>query len=305
MMPRCLSHTLCRPFPSARPSSVAKRPLDQSTCVGRWNGGRLLFTTAFTFAALLPLHADAHDFWIDARPGTVSEGGTVIVDLKVGVMLKGESYPFLSDNFATFTGTVRGETQTVTGLEGDIPAASIANLERGLHVLAVQTVPFRATYDEWEPFERYTREEGLVGIADMHRARGLPETGFAERYIRYAKALVQVGPASDEDVDVRTGMQFELFAEANPYDGIREVLNVTLLWRGMPAPGHQISVYHQNGDVKRKNVVTDESGRALVRLSGEGSYLLNSVHIEPYEAPPVVWQSHWASLSFSIDAMRQ
>ena len=84
-------------------------------------------------------------------------------------------------------------------------------------MIAHHTIDFRVTYADWAVFRRYLADEGLDAFADLHRARGLPETGFAERYTRYAKALVQAGPADPADRDVRVGLPLELVAQANPY----------------------------------------------------------------------------------------
>jgi uncharacterized GH25 family protein len=243
---------------------------------------------------------DAHEFWIATEVDRAADSATIKADLKVGQMFKGESYPYLSERFVTFTDTIRGETHVLSGQEGDIPAISLKTQANGLHVIAHQTVAFRVTYDDWAKFERYLTDEGLDGIAETHRARGLPETGFAERYIRCAKALVQIGPVGADDQDVRTGMPLELVAQDNPFASDTEAIEVQLFWRGMPAANRQVSIFHDAGAVARTTTITDADGRALIPLATPGKYMLSAVFLEPYDSPPVVWQSHWASLSFDL-----
>ena len=154
--------------------------------------GRISAAAALIALALASAPAAAHEFWIALRDGTVAPGAVIVADLKVGQKLRGEPYPYLTSRFRSFTVTLGGTTTGVAGNEGDIPALSLIAERSGLHVIAQNTIAFRVTYDDWAVFRRYLADEGLDSFADLHRARGLPESGFAERYTRYVKALVQV-----------------------------------------------------------------------------------------------------------------
>ncbi len=264
--------------------------------------GRISAAAALIALALASAPAAAHEFWIALRDGTVAPGAVIVADLKVGQKLRGEPYPYLTSRFRSFTVTLGGTTTGVAGNEGDIPALSLIAERSGLHVIAQNTIAFRVTYDDWAVFRRYLADEGLDSFADLHRARGLPESGFAERYTRYVKALVQVGPVDPADRDVRIGMPLELVAEVNPYAPEVEVLPVILTWRGAPVAGRQINIFRDDGAVTRTTATTDEAGRALIPLTGDGEYLLNAVVLRPVDddTTPVVWASHWATLSFRL-----
>ncbi|HSF96574.1 MAG TPA: DUF4198 domain-containing protein [Thermohalobaculum sp.] len=252
---------------------------------------------ALTLLALLP--AQAHEFWIAPQRWEVAPGSPIKADLMVGQMLRGEPYPYLSNRFTRFAVTADGETTTVAGSEGDMPALSTIAARPGLNIVAHQTVAFRVTYDDWAVFRKYLADEGLDGFAARHRARGLPETGFAERYTRYAKALVQSGPARPEDRDTPLGLAFELVAGANPYCPGLDRLPVTLLLHGEPVAGHQITVFKDdNGAVTRSTLRTDQAGTAAIPLAPGGVYLVNAVRLEPAGSLPVAWQSQWASMTF-------
>ena len=212
--------------------------------------------------------AHAHEFWISPERGVLDPGEVLTADLKVGQRLKGESYPYLSDRFQVFTRTVGGETWNVAGLDGDLPALSLPAEEPGLTVIAHQTIAFRVTYDDWALFKGYLTDEGLESFAEDHRRRGLPESGFAERYVRTAKALVQVGPVRPEDSDRQIGMRLELFADANPYSAGLDSFPVRLLWRGAPLADRLITIFHNDGisdEVSRRTVITDQEGACLDR----------------------------------------
>jgi hypothetical protein len=242
----------------------------------------------------------AHEFWIAPRDGTVAAGAEIVAELKVGTMLRGEPYPYLSNRFRSFTVTVREWTAAVDGDEGDMPALAYATGQSGLHVIAQHTIDFRVTYEDWAVFRRYLAEEGLDRFADLHRARDLPDSGFSERYTRHAKALVQVGPVDPTDRDVRIGLPLELVAEANPYAAGVGILPVVLTWQGAPVANRLINVFRDDGTVTRTTVTTDETGRAMIPLAGNGEYLLNAVRLQAVEDAPVAWASHWATLSFKL-----
>lgn len=243
----------------------------------------------------------AHEFWISPEAGKVMPGDTVKADLKVGLMLKGEPYPYLSNRFRSFNVTVNQKRQAVQGTQGDLPALANVTAQAGLNVITHQTTAFRANHDDWKTFQRYLKEEGLSEFEPIHTERGLPKKGFAERYTRYAKALVQAGPVRANDKDLATGMAFELTARVNPYAAGVTQLPVMLTWQGKPVSGRQINVFHEtDGSVKRISVVTNAKGEAIVSIAGAGEYLLNAVHLTPADSPPVTWESHWAALSFKL-----
>jgi hypothetical protein len=140
-------------------------------------------------------------------------------------------------------------------------------------------------------------------VPAAHKARGLPDGGFAEEYIRCAKALVQVGEPSAAQEDVATGLPLELIASRNPYahGGLAE-LPVTLLWQGKPIADVQIRTFRDDGaTVTESTTRTDAAGGAVVPVQGGGKFLLNAVYMQV--APPdrnAAWESYWASLTFEI-----
>ncbi|UWQ55956.1 DUF4198 domain-containing protein [Leisingera caerulea] len=247
--------------------------------------------------------AHGHEFWIEPSMANIVPGGILAAELKVGRMLAGEAFPYLSDRFERFTVTAAGGTRPVSGTDGNLPAVSIRTQASDLHVLAHQTVPFRATYTDWDLFGQFLEEEDLPEIAAWHRARGLDASNFAERYIRYAKALVPVGKLEPDAQDQPLGMAFEIVAEDLPFSPETESFTVRLLRNGAPVAHRRVSLFHsdQSKPVERITFETDARGKVVLPLLGSGRYLISSVMIDPANAPPVVWQSHWASLTFLLD----
>ena len=259
----------------------------------------------FILAALLAhwsLPLKAHEFWVEPLSFQVEIDGEVALDLKVGEMLEGQSYPYLSHKFGRYQITDAAGVHNLIADEGDIPSVVYDATVPGLHVIAYHALPEPLTYDALQDFADFLNEEGLGYVMDRHLARGLPETGFTEAYSRHAKALIQVGPPVAGSADQPTGMAYELVALRNPYlPGDR--LPVQLLWQGTAVPDAQVAVFHRSGaTVTRTTYLTDAQGIADIPLSGDGTYLLSSVRME--ETPPdsgAAWHSIWASLTFAIE----
>lgn len=159
---------------------------------------------------------------------------------------------------------------------------------------------FRLTHDDWPAFLRYLDLEGLQDVEAEHRRRGLPETGFAERHTRHARALIQVGAPRPTDVDRPSGLPFELVAEGNPFLPGATTLTVRLTRDGAPVGDHQITLFHGADPAVRSSVRTDGQGRATIPLAGGGTCLLNAVVLDPVEDVPVAWESQWASLAWRL-----
>lgn len=244
--------------------------------------------------------AAAHEFWVAPQSHRVQPGTQIVASLRVGQMMRGTDLPYLSHNLRSFTVTTLNGTQEVTAMEGDIPALSYTAGDSGLHVIAYHSTATELTYDDWETFRKYLAYEGLDEIAQLHRARGLPDRGFKESYTRYAKALVQVGPVGKQDQDKALGAPLELVAEDNPYIPGLETMTVRLLRLGKPVAERQIAVFRYDGEVSRTIVSTDARGQAVIPIAGGGRFLLNATDLQPVEEGEVVWASYWASLTFGL-----
>lgn len=259
-------------------------------------------------SAALPL--SAHEYWIAPSRGHVDEATTLSAHTFVGQNLSGAALPFLDTTVKSMTHWSGDTASAINARLGDRPAIDAVTLATpGLHRIAVETHPAYIVFDTFPEFEEYLADEGLAAFADSHRQRGLPDTEIAEAYIRNARSLIQVGPVEAGHTDAPTGMPFEIVAAGNPYAPGITSLGVHLLWNRDAAGDMQINLFHlPDGDTapdetRKSNVRTDAEGYAEIPIDGPGRYLLNAVRMEPADGPgSVVWQSHWASLTFRIAA---
>lgn len=103
-------------------------------------------------------------------------------------------------------------------------------------------------------------------------------------------------------------MPIEIIVKGTPFTTGLSTVVVRLEWQGAATPDAQIALFHlPNGGAAPRDTVrtvaqTDHNGEAEFPLMGAGQYLLNAVRTDPVKGPgSVVWQSHWASLSFVIE----
>lgn len=270
---------------------------------------RLLAVMTLVGGVGLPQAGLAHEYWIAAQKFQVEPGEAVVADLLVGSMMSGEAYPWLKRSAKEAKlWAPDGSAVNITGREGDLPALNVTPLQAGLNRISFHTPPSYVVFEEFDAFQSYLATEGLTGVAEAHRARGLPEEDFIEEFTRNARALVQVGPVIAGQGDAPTGMPFELVAEGNPYAPDLAEIAVRLTWNGVPATGVQVALFLTPAGVtppdgvERTLFTTDAGGRVTVPLNRAGRYMLAAVHIEPLDAgTAAVWQSHWANLTFALD----
>ena len=254
---------------------------------------------------LLAAHpAAAHEFWISPQDYTVQPGEQLVADLRVGQDFKGSAYSYLPRKFLRFDLVDGSGTTAVKGRLGDRPALMMQATGGGLVTIVHQTTDSFLTYSEAEKFVDFVTNKDFDGVLEQHAARGLPETGFRERYSRYAKSLIAVGAGQGADRPV--GMETEMVALANPYtDELGGLFPLQVLYQGVPRANVQVDVFERapDGTVVSSKLRTDAEGRFSVPVRAGHEYLVDSVVMRPLE--PLadidpVWESLWASMTFRM-----
>ena len=206
-----------------------------------------------------------------------------------------------SDRFEIIQGTT---VAPYVARMGDLPAITTGPAADGLMVVLNQTAPSTITYPNWAKFQRFADHKDFPGIRAVHLARGLPEDGFTETYVRYVKSLIGVG--SGVGADRVTGLETEFVALANPYtDDLTGGFPVQLLYQDKPRPDAQVEIFERGPDgfTSITTIRSDANGRALVPVKPGHSYLLDAVVLRPApEGGRPVWETLWAALSFAVPA---
>jgi hypothetical protein len=257
--------------------------------------------------------ATAHEFWIEPSTFQPQIGDTITADLVIGTDFLGASAIYVPDQIERFAviaakdDAVKDDAEMpITGRYGDRPAGTFTVNMPGVHIILHQTAPLYLTYASADKFTAFVTEKGYPEAVAQHRRRGLLPDKITERYQRFAKSLITVGPAA-RNGDKALGLRYEVLAETNPYrHPAPATMTVRVLAAGMPVAGTQVTVFtrHNPRRVDRKNYITNGAGRIEFAVQAGRDYLVDAVRLLPIDdaAEPrgAVWESLWASLVFHV-----
>ncbi len=243
----------------------------------------------------------AHEAWLQPAEYFVSFDDQVKIDAMSGENFAGYRLAYNPVRFSRLEIGHEGVTKEFSGRLGDLPAVQFKPETEGLHIVVYQTTGSNITYQSREQFETFAKKEGVEWILKAHQERKLAPAGFKEAFYRYCKTLVGVGHSAGADQYMN--MPYELIALKNPASAQLDQLPLQLRWRGKGEPGF-LSVYQRvrGGEVNLETFLIDKAGRVTIPLNPASEYLLNVVKmqaIELVDEGQPVWESHWASLTFS------
>lgn len=248
--------------------------------------------------AFLALPLVAHDFWIQPSTHRVRPGELVKVRLMVGEGGRGEGLKRNPDRFLRFAAFTGAGEVPLAGLDGADPAGFLRPSVEGSYTLIYTGKPSRVELPAAK-FESYLREEGLDQIAAARRAAGQSGMPGRERFIRSAKALLQVGEGRG-DWDRSCGLPLEFLPEADPL-ALKpgDAFPLRLLLGGKALADQLVVAIAEDGVSWRTR--TDAAGRCRITLPRGGRWILKAVHMAPVTDDPTVdWESLWASLTFRM-----
>jgi hypothetical protein len=269
-----------------------------------------MFLSRLVLVASLALPTSSalgHEFWIEPTQYQIDNGGTLEADFKNGQEFKGNSLSFFDRNSARFDITAGEQTFKLTPRLGDKPALKLpAPLKDTLAVVAHETTASRLTYSKWEKFLKFVKHKDFKDAVDVHNTAGWSQTKFRESYTRHAKALIAVGDGTGADLEL--GLKTEFVALTNPYGPkFNNLMKVSVLFEGAPRPDAQVEVFDRAPDdsVEITLYRTDADGHATIPVNSGHEYLFDAVVIRPSDTPSseegaLVWQTHWAALTFAV-----
>ena len=247
----------------------------------------------------------AHDMWIEPRAFLSDVDAVVGVQLRIGDR-PAEAKTVVRDpqRILRFVAIDSQGEAPLIGRAGMDPAGFLRPQHAGLRVLGYHSEP---SFIELEArkFESYLAEEGLEKISTLRAKRGEQNKNGKESYTRCLKALLAVGPPTEQDTDHVLGFPLEFVADANPYQKTAQTpLPIRLLFEGQPLEGALVEAKSLNSTEAVLTARTDADGYVSFRFPSSGAWMLNAVHM--VEAKPhqdnaqADWESFWASLSFAL-----
>lgn len=345
---------------SGKPTSFAMNHIARRIGMGRGPLGGVL-----VLAAALAGSATAHDFWLfpsNFRPITNTAVG---VDIMIG---HGEAVEVRARDPRRIVRFVcrapSGEVRDVSGLDGARPAGLLRPREPGAHVVGYESA-FAVSELPAARFEAYLKEEGLERVIEERAARGASANVEAERYMRCAKCIIEVGaaegavgggapqapqapntpntpkapqaspggaghsvPTASPDpqaagappargaatgspATTATGpegavlnLKLELVPKAMPTVPSPErpsVLSLQLLHEGRPLEGVRVALKAPTSGETAATGRSGPNGMVDLTVPRSGPWLVTAVHmVRAPEGSGAIWESMWASLTFSV-----
>ncbi|HTV00996.1 MAG TPA: DUF4198 domain-containing protein, partial [Luteitalea sp.] len=181
---------------------------------------------------------------------------------------------------------------------------TVAGQPRGTYVIGAALHPRLLSLPAAE-FNAYLAEEGLDRVLARRRQQGRLQEDSQERYVKFVKALVQVGDTPTDVHAALLGYRAELVPLDNPYRlKAGDVLRLRCLIDGAPAPaGHVLFAGGRTPDGRRfrpQRVVTDDKGDVSVRLTTAGAWYVKLVAMHEVSEPGVRYESLWSTVTFGV-----
>ena len=248
--------------------------------------------------------AFAHEFWIEPLDYAIQPGERLVADVRVGENFRGNAFSFNPARHRRSAIVTSEGEEVVASRIGDRPAVNQRIEEPGTAIVVHETEDSTLTYDSAETFANFVAYEGLGGVLERHRERGLPDTGFTEIYSRSVKSLVRVGDGPIEDRAL--GLPVEIVVEGDPRDAAErgEPLTITAYDGTAPRAGALVNVFSKpargEGETTLEPMRLDENGRLELSVEPSRHYLLNTVVMREREPETgAAWESLWGSITFS------
>lgn len=257
-------------------------------------------------AALLPLQALAHAFWIQPRAFTVEEGRALPYTFEIGHGHERERSAIPVRRITQFgsvdplgqAADLRAALARTPGQDGEVRLQV-----PGLHLLYLASDNGARSYLPSARFEAYLREEGLAPALAHRRASRLEGRGGSERYSRVAKVLVEAGPGckgGQDNADRTLGLPLEIVLERSPGQrpaGSRMPVHVVYL--GKPLAGGLVKLTDlDRAAAPLEAQRTDAAGNALFRMPPAGRWRLDVAWTRPVDDGGVDYETVFSSLAF-------
>ncbi|UYZ63507.1 DUF4198 domain-containing protein [Hymenobacter weizhouensis] len=279
----------------------------------------LSFAPGFRKAFCVPIclaagAAAAHEFWLEPARFVVAPGAAVHLRRLVGESFRGQAWAGQSRRVVQLLHLAPGSAPTnllPAATAADTLSTTVVLRRPGTHLLALASNEALLALPA-DQFTAYLQAEGLTQALALRQQRGHAAQPGREAYRRCAKTLVQAGPALPSDTARAwgrvAGLPLELVPEQNPYQlGPGAALTVRVLAAGRPVAGQLVRLWRRGARPQAllSTVHSNQNGRALLRLSEPGEYMVSTLRMQPVARPDADWQSTWSTLTFSFQPVSQ
>lgn len=256
---------------------------------------------------MLPLRLAAHDYWLEPDHWAGAPGDPVALRLFVGENLRAEDEREFQRARVTqcLLVTAAGRRNLRDSLtEGVKPFAQVTLGAAGTQLFALERKSASITL-EADKFTDYLREEGLEQIVTERARSGESGRQGRERYARFLKCYLRAGDTPEATVPVLT-LRLDIAPElrTDRASHVGDELGVRVSFDGAPLKRAAFFAVTRgpSGAAVTQTLITDETGRAAVKLTAPGLWVLRLVHMQraPAGDPAADWESFWAACTLGV-----
>jgi hypothetical protein len=184
--------------------------------------------------------------------------------------------------------------------QGNIPTLITKLPNSGMAML---TIVNQQTNDvDRKPFLSYLADNNLDKIAD-----GLKQfrQSFKQKTTNVMKTLVAVDKNSGGPQEKPLKEDYEIVLKQNPYKGnYGDDITAQLLFKGQPIKAEKVTLIIRSpkGTEFSQLLATDETGSVFIKLSREGTYMLQAIHLEPAKDQTLDFEAWQTSFTFAFSS---
>ncbi len=163
----------------------------------------------------------------------------------------------------------------------------------GLAMLSMERRTLGAEMNKSE-FITYLQEESLAELTDKVENTG--QSYFKEKQTFYLKTLLAVDKASGNIYSQKLGHDLEILLLQNPCKMMYgDDLTAQLLFKGKPLNNALVAVYTKgpSGKTFTTTYSSDLEGKIYFKLNRSGTWMINTVHMEPAEDKKIADYDSW------------
>jgi uncharacterized GH25 family protein len=262
-------------------------------------------------AAAVAQAALAHDFWVQPLNFWIQPDSAVMTTLQVGHGEFRQRWNADAARVTRFNDIGPGGVVTDHRKELQVGTMDQDHIIRfgavGTHVVVLQTSYAESTLPSIR-FNDYLKQEGLTPALDLRAKTKSEDRDGREIYSRRAKALVQVGPATDAAqpwITKPVGLSLEIVPELNPYAlSAGQDLPVYVVFNGKRLSGATVKLNNLAFDGRPlETVISDANGSATFRVPRTGAWQLNVIWTQPIKGNAKAdFDTTFSSLTFGFPA---
>jgi|TARA_X000000950_G_scaffold274578_1_gene359847 uncharacterized GH25 family protein len=236
---------------------------------------------------------NAHELWLESYEYKLKNNEKIIANIKVGIDLVGESYPYLSEETEKIFLVSKKGLKKLSQIDGNYPAIQQSINYSGVQYLYYQSSKDFLKYDDYKSFVEFTDEYNL----SYDKSNKNPPS---EIYQRFAKLIFNGEQKSF--FKTKQNLEFEIINQNNPYQN--NLSEIQILLKKKPFINKQFVVFFKSENAfERKIYQTDSNGFAKIDSSKKGLYLISAVDLEKLNLIDQIkykadYFSRWASLTF-------